>query len=63
VDEITQDPRVVREPPVVRVIIGRIEVRAMSARATVPEPRPKDIGGPALSLEDYLERRHGVVGK
>jgi hypothetical protein len=44
------------EPPVVTVTIGRVEVRAI-----VPPPapeRPKADVRKALSLEDYLERRH-----
>jgi hypothetical protein len=45
------------EPPVVTVTIGRVEVRAI-----VPPPapeRPKADARKALSLEEYLERRHG----
>jgi hypothetical protein len=45
-------------PPVVRVTIGRVEVKAAH-----PDPTPQvaaaapDPGAPRLSLEDYLERR------
>ncbi len=49
------------EPPIIRVSIGRIEVRA-----NVPEPpRPRPLPGqsarrqPALSLSDYLKQRGG----
>ena len=52
------EPTAVRgEAPVVTVTIGRVEVRAI-----VPPPapeRPKADARKALSLEDYLERRHG----
>jgi hypothetical protein len=45
-------------PPVVRVTIGRIEVKAAH-----PESPPRDVAplpeatAPRLSLDDYLERR------
>lgn len=45
--------------PVVHVTIGRVEVRAVveqqPAREKRPAPRPK-----TLSLDEYLERRHGA---
>lgn len=41
--------------PVIRVTIGRIEVRA-AAPAPPPAPAPRP-AGPRLSLEDYLRRR------
>ena len=48
----------VEAPSVVRVTIGRVEVRAVMApappAADAPRPARK---GPALSLEDYLEQR------
>jgi len=44
--------------PAVRITIGRIEVRA--APPPPPPPRPSERTAPqALSLEDYLDRRHG----
>lgn len=50
------------EPPVVTVTIGRVEVRALvapPAEAAKPAARPS---APAtVSLEDYLERRHGAA--
>lgn len=45
-------------PPTIRVTIGRIEVRAISATPDAPRPaspRP----GPALSLDEYLKQRGG----
>jgi hypothetical protein len=51
------------EPPVVRVTIGRIEVRASppepprSQPIATPEP-----ASPRLSLDDYLERRKAGWG-
>lgn len=45
------------EPPVVRITIGRIEVRATQsppAEAPAGSPRPR----PALSLDEYLSRRN-----
>lgn len=45
------------EPPVVRVTIGRVEVRAVSPPArpvAPPAPRPRQ---PSLSLGDYLAQR------
>ena len=58
------DPNDVQSDPVVHVSIGRIEIRA----ATPPSPpapdrglavRPAPIRRPALTLDDYLERRNG----
>ena len=49
--------RAADEPPVIRVTIGRVEVRAVSppVRATPPPaPRPRQ---PSLSLGDYLTQR------
>jgi hypothetical protein len=45
-------------PPVVHVTIGRIEVKAAPPEARVTEPvRVPEPVAPALSLDDYLERR------
>jgi hypothetical protein len=46
------------EPPVVRVTIGRVDVRATFA-APPPAPRPPAERKPGLSLEDYLKARAG----
>ena len=48
-----------RTAPVVRVSIGRIEVRAVTAPAAAPLPRATPrVAGP--SLEEYLKERSGV---
>ncbi len=46
------------EPAVIRVTIGRIEVRAITPPlpAAAPRKRPQ---GPALTLDDYLKQRNG----
>jgi hypothetical protein len=44
------------EPPVVRVTIGHIDVRA-ATRPAPAAPRPKPAQRPRLSLEDYLSQR------
>jgi len=44
------------EPPVIRVTIGRIEVRASVASKS---PRPTPTQQPVMSLDDYLQRRQG----
>jgi hypothetical protein len=46
------------EPAVIRVTIGRIEVRATTPPlpAAAPRTRPP---GPALTLDDYLKQRNG----
>jgi hypothetical protein len=47
------------EAPIVRVTIGRIEVRAV--HPTAPAPKPAKPAPPRLSLEDYLhERKRGL---
>ena len=45
------------EPPIVKVTIGRVEVRAVMLPPA--RERPKKEAPKALSLEEYLERRHG----
>ena len=49
------------EPPVIKVTIGRIEVRANAAsQRPAPAPaRPPSRPRPALSLDDYLKQRGG----
>jgi hypothetical protein len=48
--------RVEPAPPVIRVTVGRVEVRATRS----PEPRPQPARPrPTLSLDDYLKRRDG----
>ncbi len=49
------------EPPVIKVTIGRIEVRATasSQRAAPASARPPSRPRPALSLDDYLKQRGG----
>jgi hypothetical protein len=46
------------DEPVVRITIGRIEVRAAPAPAPVPDKRAP-AHAKTLSLDDYLDRRHG----
>lgn len=51
------DQRSSKSPPIIRVTIGRVEVRAVQSPAPGPKqakPRP-----PKLSLEDYLRKRSG----
>jgi hypothetical protein len=43
-------------PPVINVTIGRIEVRAPAAPSAPSAPRP-EAPRPAVSLEEYLQRR------
>jgi len=45
------------QPPIVRVTIGRIDVRAAAPPA--PPPAPKPAPGPRLSLDDYLRQHSG----
>ncbi len=48
--------------PVIRVTIGRIEVRAVTAAAAAPAAapaRPESRRGTEPSLEEYLKRRSG----
>jgi hypothetical protein len=50
-------------PPVVRVTIGRVEVRAVTPPAQSPAgPAAKKRAAPTLSLEDYLKQRRGERG-
>jgi hypothetical protein len=51
------DQRSPKSPPIIRVTIGRVEVRAIQS----PAPRPKQAKPrpPKLSLEDYLRKRAG----
>jgi hypothetical protein len=46
-------------PPIVRVSIGRIEVRAVQSPAATPKPAkpPKPPPEPKLSLQEYLYKR------
>lgn len=48
-------------PPDVTVSIGRIEVRAITDAPATPAPLPAVQQRPTLSLEEYLERRHGAA--
>jgi hypothetical protein len=45
--------------PIIRVSIGRVEVRAVMAPQAPLPPRPQVRSGPSLSLEDYLKEREG----
>ena len=49
------DQRSSKSPPIIRVTIGRVEVRAVQS----PQPQPKQTKPrpPKLSLEDYLRKR------
>jgi hypothetical protein len=44
--------------PVVRITIGRVEVRAVLP-PPVPRPRREPPAPKTLSLDEYLDRRHG----
>jgi hypothetical protein len=44
-------------PPVIRVTIGRIEVRAIMAPAAPPQPSSRKTAAGTLSLEEYLKQR------
>lgn len=48
-------------PPVIRVTIGRIDVRAEFPPAAAPRSAPARRPAPALSLDDYLKQR--IEGK
>jgi hypothetical protein len=56
-EELRQPPR-----PHVTVTIERVEVRAIVAQQGIP-PARRPSRAPAMSLESYLERRHGVAGR
>jgi hypothetical protein len=45
-------------PPQVRVTIGRVEVRAITARQAPPAPQRLATPSPQMSLEDYLRGRN-----
>lgn len=45
-------------PPVIRVSIGRIEVRAVSPPPRNPQP-PSSLSSPRMSLDDYLKQYDG----
>ena len=45
------------EPPVIRIHIGRVDVRANVQAKSTPAARPK-AGGSSLSLDDYLRQRN-----
>ncbi len=51
------------EPPIVRVTIGRVEVRAVLPPPVVEAPRTQrlapPVSGPPLSLDDYLKQGRG----
>jgi len=46
------------EPPVIKVTIGRIEVRAVTPPAPIPQQHVKQ-PSPVLSLDEYLRLRNG----
>jgi len=48
-----------RAAPVIRVSIGRVEVRAVIAPQAPSPPLRQPRSGPSLSLEDYLKERGG----
>jgi len=52
--ELPNEPR--PEAPIVRVTIGRIEVRAVPAPAAPPR-KPSRVSGPKLTLDAYLKSR------
>jgi hypothetical protein len=48
--------RIRAEQSVIRVTIGRIDVRAS---VTTKSPQPTPVQPPAMTLDDYLQRRQG----
>jgi hypothetical protein len=52
------EPTEPTEPPVIKVTIGRIEVRAVTPPAPIPQQRVKQ-PSPVLSLDEYLRLRNG----
>jgi hypothetical protein len=54
-------PRRAPPEPIVRVTIGRIDVRAVKPEEPA-EPRRKPRPEPRMSLEDYLDRTRGRTG-
>jgi len=51
-------PELPSSPPIVRVTIGRVEVRAILLPTSPPPRIPPARRGPALSLDDYLKQRN-----
>ena len=49
------DQRSSTTPPIIRVTIGRVDVRAV--HQPTPAPKPTKASPPKLSLEDYLHKR------
>ena len=49
------DQRSSTTPPIIRVTIGRVDVRAV--HQPTPAPKPAKASPPKLSLEDYLHKR------
>ena len=45
------------EPPVIRVTIGRVDIRAIHAAPAVPARAPAPERRPLVSLEAYLSQR------
>jgi hypothetical protein len=56
---LVEPARMTPAAPVIRVSIGRVEVRAVMAQQAPSPPRPQARSGPSLSLEDYLKEREG----
>jgi hypothetical protein len=56
--------RVAPSPPAPDIVvhIGRIDVRGGGAAAAAPAPAQPRLAGPHLTLETYLNRRHGAPG-
>jgi hypothetical protein len=54
-DFLSVDQRSSESPPIIRVTIGRVEVRAVQSHA--PGPKQAKPRFPKLSLEDYLRKR------
>lgn len=54
-DFLPVDQRSSKSPPIIRVTIGRVEVRAVQSPA--PGPKQAKLRPPKLSLEDYLRKR------
>jgi hypothetical protein len=57
---IAAPPQAAASAPIVRVTIGRVDVRAIMTTASVGSSAGEPKAGPVLSLENYLKQRDGV---
>jgi len=59
-DFLPVEQRSSKSAPIIRVTIGRIEVRAIHLAPSAPAPKPLKPVPPKLSLDDYLHKREGA---